>query len=59
MLAKRATRSVRAIAMERVNMTRFQRGHLMLRNPSMANWPAYVPVIVELSPDARMPTAQM
>ena len=30
-----------------------------LRNPSMANWPAYVPVMVLLCPAARTPIAQM
>lgn len=56
---KYAMQNVGTMAIVRVNKTRFQRGHSKFKNPSITNWPAYVPVIVELWPDAKMPTAQM
>jgi hypothetical protein len=46
-------------AIIRVTRTRCQRAHLRFKNPSIANWPEYVPVIVELWPAAKIPIAHM
>ena len=59
MSLKNATRKVGTIAIIRVKSTRFQRAHCKFKNPSIANWPAYVPVIVEDWPAAKIPTAQI
>lgn len=56
---KNATRKVGTIAIIRVKRTRFQRAHCRFKNPSIANCPAYVPVIVEDWPAAKIPTAQI
>ena len=37
----------------------FHLGHWICKNPSIANCPEYVPVIVEDCPAANMPTAQI
>lgn len=58
-LLKTATQNVGTIAISRVKSTRFHRAHCKLRNPSIANWPEYVPVMVLLWPAAKMPMAQM
>lgn len=58
-LLNMARQKVGIIAMQRVTSTRHQRGHCRFRKPSIENWPAYVPVMVELWPAARMPTPQI
>ena len=50
---------VGTIAIDLVIRTLCQTGKVKFRNPSMTNWPAYVPVIVELYPAASKPTPQM
>lgn len=47
------------IAIDLVSKTLYQTGNLMFRNPSITNWPEYVPVIVELYPAANKPIAQI
>ena len=59
MFSKNATKKVGRTATVRVRRTLCQRFHVKFKNPSIANCPAYVPVIVELWPAAKMPIAQM
>ena len=47
------------IATDRVSKTLFQTGSVKSKNPSMTNYPAYVPVIVDDCPAANKPTAQI
>ena len=59
MFSKNATKKVGRTATVRVRRTLCQRFHVRFKNPSIANCPAYVPVIVELWPAAKMPIAQI
>ena len=59
MFSKNATKKVGRTATVRVRRTLCQRFHVRFKNPSIAYCPAYVPVIVELWPAAKMPIAQM
>lgn len=45
--------------MDLVKSTLWYTGSLKFKNPSITNWPAYVPVIVELCPAANSPNAQI
>lgn len=55
----KATPIAGTIAIALVNRTLFQTDNLMSRNPSITNYPAYVPVIVEDYPDASKPMAHI
>ena len=47
------------IAIDLVNRTLFQTGNFKFRKPSITNYPAYVPVIVDSCPAAKSPAAQI
>lgn len=55
----KATPMAGTIAIALVKRTLCQTGNLISKNPSMTNWPAYVPVIVDDYPDANKPMAQI
>ena len=56
---KSVTQSAGIIATDLVMRTLCHIGNVKFRKPSMTNWPAYVPVIVELYPAAKSPMAQI
>lgn len=56
---KKVTQMAGTMAMDLVSKTRCQIGSVKSRKPSITNWPAYVPVMVELCPAASRPIAQI
>lgn len=58
-VSKKETQRAGTIAMDLVMRTLCHTGKVKSKKPSMTNWPAYVPVIVELYPAANNPMAQM
>lgn len=56
--ARRATNKLGTMATLRVMRFLFQAATFHWRKPSITNWPAYVPVIVELWPEAKRASAK-
>lgn len=55
----KARKKVGMMAIVRVKSTLFHLAHCKFKKPSIANWPAYVPVIVDDWPAASIPTPQI